>query len=108
MGAGFASGTASSVESAVSSCLLFLHGVPAFSRRNARNLERFQIRQVQRQIAPAAARSRTGHFPLHSTAISFAPAGIGEVVVRPPGQRTQIESGFAGSAITTVALSWDQ
>jgi len=39
-------------------------------------------------------------FPLASTVISLALAGIGVVVTRPPGQRTQRLSGVAGVLIT--------
>jgi hypothetical protein len=48
------------------------------------------------------------NFPSVSIVISLAPAGTGVVVIRPPGQRTQIPSGFDGNVMTAVRLSCDQ
>ena|ERR1051325_9435286 len=46
--------------------------------------------------------------PFELTAISCAPAGMGEVVTCPPGQRTQSWAAGAGCASTCTAASCDQ
>ena len=43
--------------------------------------------------------------PFTSTAISFAPAGTGEDVCFPPGQRTKSSVGAAGAA-STDRIEW--
>ena len=50
----------------------------------------------------------TVSLPSVSTVISFASAGMGLVVVLPPGHRIQIRVGVSGQPMTCTTLSCDQ